>query len=242
MSTFYTKITQGIINGGAWLLDYSYVIYWQLYGFVRRAKSDIYLHQSKYGQLDKTPIILIPGIYENWRFMKPVADMLYQNGHPIHIVDGLGYNVGEVEAMALIIDTYIQSNGINECILVAHSKGGLIGKYMLAQYNSHEKIKGLIALNTPFSGSRYANILPIKSLRIFKPESPLLSLLTSNALINRNIVSIFGKFDPHIPGGSLLDGAKNIQLPTRGHFRIMHDTRVHNAIIHSLDYLTALSK
>ena len=40
---------------------------------------------------------------------------------------------------------------------------------------------------------------------------------------NTRIVSIFGIFDPHIPGGSSLAGAHNIVLETGGHFRILGD-------------------
>jgi hypothetical protein len=44
--------------------------------------------------------------------------------------------------------------------------------------------------------------------------------------VNRRIVSVFGEFDPHIPGGSFLAGAKNVRLETGGHFRVLAHPRV----------------
>ena len=58
--------------------------------------------------------------------------------------------------------------------------------------------------------------------------------LASEEEVNARIVSVFGAFDPHIPAGSELAGAKNVQLDTGGHFRILNDPRV-------LDELDALA-
>jgi triacylglycerol lipase len=239
MSNIYRKLVELIINGWSWFLDYIYVAYWQVFDFFIRTNPTKYTHPEQTGgnSEEKLPILLVPGIYENWQFMKPIAELLYRNGHSVHIVDGLGYNTGDVEKMASIVNEFLTNSQFENCIIVAHSKGGLIGKYLLANFNTHEKIKGMIALNTPFSGSRYAYFMPLRSTRIFIPNSPLLSLLASNTLVNNKIVSIFGIFDPHIPNGSSLEGAENIQLKTRGHFRIMNDSRVHTAILKGLKSL-----
>ena len=44
--------------------------------------------------------------------------------------------------------------------------------------------------------------------------------------MNARIVSAYGSFDPHIPGGSALPGARNVILETMGHFRVLGDARV----------------
>ena len=56
--------------------------------------------------------------------------------------------------------------------------------------------------------------------------------------VNRRIVSVYGLFDPHIPGGSHLEGARNVQLGTRGHFLPLSDPRVHEAILEGIGTLT----
>jgi len=214
-----------------WGLDYWYVFKEQIASILSRAKP------SAYRNNDGQPIILIPGIYENWRFMRPVARLLFLNGYDVHIIEGLGFNRGTIEAMAKHVETYIAAQHLTGVTIVAHSKGGLIGKYLLSAMTAPRILRGLVTLNTPFSGSKYAYFLPFKSLRIFIPSSPALAGLAKDTLVNTRIVSLYGIFDPHIPGGSLLDGAKNVQLPVYGHFRIMNNVMVHDAILESIDTL-----
>lgn len=235
MSRLYKQIKQLISNSYYWFLDYTYVAVQQITGFLNPKNPAIYADKKRQSQI---AIILIPGIYENWQFMKPVADTLFKNGSNIHIIEGLGYNRGMVEQMAQVTYDYIVQHNIDECIIVAHSKGGLVGKYMMMECDKDNRIKGMIALNTPFSGSIYAYVfLPFKSLRIFMPSSKVITALTANKKVNKKIVSIYGVFDPHIPGGSYVDGAKNVQLQVHGHFRIMKDSKVHQEIISSIDWL-----
>lgn len=232
MSAIYRKLKSLLAIQLFWSLDYAYLFRKQLFGAITRTKPERYRNTHS----NKPSIILIPGIYERWQFMKPVAAILYRHNYDIHVIEGLGYNRRSVEDMAELVKTYIESSGIKSYILIAHSKGGLIGKYLLANYNADQKIKKLIALNTPFSGSRYAYLfLLFKSLRIFIPNSSILKSLSKNQSVNQSIVSIYGKFDPHIPGGSKLIGAKNIQLNTHGHFRIMNDRAVHQTILNELE-------
>ena len=231
MRKFLRLIPTLFKNGYAWFLDYLYVSYWQIHSLLIRINEDTY-RQKQQGKA--IPIILIPGIYENWRFMKPIADLLYKKGYDIHVVNELKYNTGTIEEMAELVKQYILSHSISKCVIVAHSKGGLIGKYLLSNSGNSQTIKGMIALNTPFSGSRYAYLIPKKSIRIFLPKSPILSQLASNTEVNRYIISIYGLFDPHVPKGSHLQGAKNIQLRTRGHFRVMNNSVVHSTILKEL--------
>ena len=55
-----------------------------------------------------------------------------------------------------------------------------------------------------------------------------------NTETNRKIVSIFARFDPHIPEGSALAGARNIEIDTGGHFRILADVRVAAVVVAEL--------
>ncbi|MDB5187267.1 MAG: hypothetical protein JWM07_739 [Candidatus Saccharibacteria bacterium] len=234
MPAFYRKLKSLLAIQLFWSLDYAYLFRKQLFGAIACSKPERY----RKANTNNPSIILIPGIYERWQFMKPVATLLYRHNYDVHVIEGLGYNRHSVEDMAEIVRTYIESGELKAYVLIAHSKGGLIGKYLLANYNADHKIKKLIALNTPFSGSRYAYLfLLIKSLRMFIPNSSILKSLSKNQSVNQSIVSIYGKFDPHIPGGSRLEGAKNIQLDTHGHFRIMNDRVVHQAILKELEQI-----
>jgi alpha-beta hydrolase superfamily lysophospholipase len=162
--------------------------------------------------------------------MRPLAEYLYKEGYDVRVIEALKYNRGSIEDMAQIVDDYLHRMNIKNSILIAHSKGGLIGKYLLSTSNKEGRIKGLVAINTPFLGSKYAYFLPLKAMRIFLPDSPFLVSLALNQKVNKRIVSIYGVFDPHIPKGSYLKGARNVQLRTHGHFRILGKRIVHDAV------------
>ncbi|MDO8384687.1 MAG: universal stress protein, partial [Microbacterium sp.] len=78
--------------------------------------------------------------------------------------------------------------------------------------------------------SREADLMVIGT----RGRSPIRALLLETAADAR-IVSVYGRFDPHIPGGSALPGARNVVLDTMGHFRVLADPR----ILDELDTLTA---
>jgi pimeloyl-ACP methyl ester carboxylesterase len=96
------------------------------------------------------------------------------------------------------------------------------------------RIERMIAVCTPFSGSRYARYMLLPSLRIFSPRNPLTLQLAREETINSRITSIYGPFDPHIPEGSVLPGATNIELPAAGHFRILGDPETARIIVEQL--------
>lgn len=222
------------INLRAWAQDYAYALRWQADALVRRPDPRPYRRPGP-GRL---VVVLLPGIYETWAFMRPVADLLREHGCDVRAVVELGYNGGSLEDMADLVDGYLRREGIARCVLVAHSKGGLIGKLLLARHNSAGVIRGLVAVNTPFQGSWLARLLPLPALRVFLPRSPELAELTASRHVDQHIVSIHGRFDPHIPGGSHLEGAHNVQLATRGHFLPLGDPRVHAAILDGIRLLT----
>jgi hypothetical protein len=59
----------------------------------------------------------------------------------------------------------------------------------------------------------------VRTIRAFSPTEPTLAMLAARHEANARVTSIFSEFDPHIPGGSALEGATNIRLPLLGHFR-----------------------
>ena len=50
----------------------------------------------------------------------------------------------------------------------------------------------------------------------------MLSWLQAQDAVNNRSVSIYAQFDPHIPGGSELAGARNLLLPVAGNIRTLH--------------------
>lgn len=199
-----------------WLVDYAYVIVWMVRAVLGRGRPEGRLHTASQ---PLSPVLLIPGVFESWRFMQPVAEHLYRQGHPVHVLDQLGYNTGAISEMAGIVSRYLQREDLDDVTIVAHSKGGLIAKQALADPDSFSRIRHVIAVNTPFSGSRYAAVFLLPSVRMFAPNGPVIRALSVDIAVNRRITSLFSVFDPHIPETSRLEGAENIVLPTIGHFR-----------------------
>jgi pimeloyl-ACP methyl ester carboxylesterase len=212
----------------AWTLDYGYVGFWQLHGLLVRDDPQRYLTPPDGAGPGgpKLPVLLIPGIYETWQFLRPVAAHLHRAGHPVHVVEKLGYNRGSIPAMAALAADYLEERDLRDVVIVAHSKGGLIGKFLMTLPEPAGRVSRLVAINTPFSGSVYANFFVLPSIRAFAPRNRTLLSLGSNLEVNSRITSIYGRFDPHIPGGSFLKGARNVQLETMGHFRPIADRRV----------------
>ena len=201
-----------------WLAqDYAYVASWQLRSLARAAQPADFLTGTG------RDVLMLPGIYENWRFMLPLIGAVHNAGHPVHVIPALHYNRRPVEHAARIVGAYLAEHDLRDTTIVAHSKGGLIGKYAMLTTPATSRIARLVAICSPFSGSRYAGYALAPSLRAFSPTDATTRLLIRGDWVNRNITSIFGSFDPMIPSGSELPGARNIRLNVAGHFRVLGD-------------------
>jgi len=176
------------------------------------------------------PVLLLPGVYEPWTFLRPLAERIHAHGHPVHVVRELGRNVRGIPESAAIAQRYIDEADLRGVVLVAHSKGGLIGKHMMLLDDTEGRIDRLVAIATPFGGSRYARYMVDPQLRAFRPTERTLAMLTANALANSRITSVYGTVDTHIPEGCALPGATNIEVPVTGHFRVLADSRVLAAV------------
>jgi hypothetical protein len=89
----------------------------------------------------------------------------------------------------------------------------------------------MVAVATPFGGSRLAGLFIDPSIRAFRPRNATIVMLGRETSVNGRIVSVFGPFDPHIPEGSALDGATNVRVPTPGHFRVLGSATTQRAVV-----------
>ncbi len=213
-----------------WIQDYVYAAEGQIRAAVSRTPAAFFRSGPR------RPVIVIPGVYESWQFMLPLIKGLHAAGHPVHVVPDLHRNRLDVRSGAHIVARYIQQAGLRDVVILAHSKGGLIGKYLMVALDREARVTRMVAVCTPFAGSRYARHLLIPSLRIFSPRDALTLQMAKEELVNSRISSIYGLFDPHIPEGSVLPGAENIQLPTAGHFRILADPLTLSAVLAQMNH------
>ena len=122
---------------------------------------------------------------------------------------------------------------IKKAVIIAHSKGGLIGKRIMTVPEGKKMIAKLIAIATPFSGSLVANLINHKVINELAPDGKIINNLARNKAVNRKIVSIFGESDNFVQPteSSRLKGAKNIQVKIRGHHKFLMDKNVLKIIL-----------
>lgn len=210
-------------RGWYWAADYRYIVRHQGAGLADPAVP------AAYAAGDRAPVVLIAGVMEPWTLLRPAADMLSADGHPIHVVLDLAYNLAAVPEASDLVAGEIQERDLRHVILVTHSKGGLIGKHVLA-HDTEGRVDRLIAIATPFAGSTLARFVPLTSIQALRPTDETILGLAAHETVNARITSIYPEFDPHVPDGSHLDGATNVALPVIGHFRILSDPLLLDAV------------
>lgn len=202
---------------GVVLADYEYVLRHQLRAAFDRGRPEALVDDSG----DSGPVVLLPGIYETWRFLHPLARRLHAAGHPVHVVSALGDNRMSLREAAEVVRRHLAENHLSDVTIVAHSKGGLVARLLLGMPEPAARIRRVVAISTPFSGSGLARWVPIPAVRALRPDDPELLGAVSAGGDPGRIVSIWGWYDPHIPEGCALAGARNVEVPVGGHFRIL---------------------
>jgi len=208
-----------------WGQDYAYAAYWQVRATLR--PGDKKALRSGTGR----PVVMVPGVWEPWGFLGPVIEALHSAGHPVHVVTALGRNSRPVEDSAHIVADFIAERDLHDVVIVAHSKGGLIGKFVMSELDPQSRITSMVAICTPFAGSDYARFMMTRTLRAFSPKDPTTLRMQRNLEVNARITTISGVFDPHIPRIVALEGATNITLEDGGHFRLLDRPEVTDIVV-----------
>ncbi len=190
---------------------------------------------AHYARGHKRPVLIAPGVYETWHYLRLVADALNEAGHPVFTVPALGFNHRPIPQSAEIVWRRILELDLHDVAIVAHSKGGLIGKHVLAHDDVEGRVDRVVAIATPFAGSRMAYYVVGKAVREFRPDNPVISRLLTVEDVDSRIVSIAPRWDPHIPDGSTVPGGRNVTLPVVGHFRILLDPRLPQVVVDEVE-------
>ncbi|HEY6801640.1 MAG TPA: alpha/beta fold hydrolase, partial [Agromyces sp.] len=179
-----------IAAAGWWLLDELTALAMQLATPFRRKVPAHY----RRGDPGLPTVVLLPGVYEHWSFLRSIADELSRAGHRIAVVHGLGPNrrpvVHTSERLARAL-ARVPAPPAGR-VIVSHSKGGLIAKHLLLGDEGDESdegdegdegdesdegglghglgLLGIVTVCTPFAGSSLARIFRDPSIRAFLPE------------------------------------------------------------------------
>lgn len=208
--------------------DYAAAARWQAGTVARHDRPDAWEHPA---EPVGPPVVLLPGVYEPWRFLRPVAAFLHGHGVRVHVVPGLGLHTRPVEDGARTVAAYLARRDLRGVVLVAHSKGGLVGKHLMLHRDPDGRVARLVAVNTPFDGSSLARWTPSRTLRALRPTDPVIRALAAELAVNERIVHVQSRWDPHVPGGASLPGARAVELATPGHFRPLADPELQAVLL-----------
>lgn len=180
------------------------------------------------------PVVLLPGTYETWHLLGPIGEALHADGHPVHVVETIGANRRPIPWVAAEVGRVLGERELRGAVLVSHSKGGIIGKQLLVEElavpAAERRVAHLVAIAAPFAGSSMARLVPAGALRAFLPGDPLLARLAAERAADGRITSVYPRVDPHVPEGSRLEGAENIEIDVVGHFQVLRDRRTVEAV------------
>jgi len=226
------------MRAASWFVDYLHLLRGNATMFLHRNPPEHYLSYTISG---KQPIILLPGITLKWAFMKKLGDQISLSGHPVYVVPKLGYNLSDIPTSAKIVRELIGENSLRKVIIIGHSKGGLIGKYLLCYDNDDRRISGLIAIATPFSGSKAGHLVPHKAFWELTPKSNIIEDLKLHGETNKKIISILPIFDNHIwaQEGSWLEGAENVRVNVSGHHKVLFSKEVAEKVFEAIQKLSS---
>lgn len=214
------RVPRTVARGWWRVRDYADALRWQALALDRRHRpQELAEPPTPVGR----PVVLVPGVYEEWTFLRPLARQLHARGVRVHTVPRLGFNRAPIARQAAILGRFLEQEGLRDVVLVAHSKGGLIGKLAMLRHDPSRRIARMVSLNTPYEGSALAWVFPTPAVLAFRPTDRTLRALATDRSVNDRITAVRSVWDPHIPTGSSLNGDADHVVGTPGHFRPLAD-------------------
>jgi len=111
---------------------------------------------------DDLPILFIHGFSCNsgfWRsYLRHFKGRWHSTIGTIDLEPLHGTIDGYADQIEQRVNQLLEASGKSKCLIVAHSMGGLATRSYLQQKSAHQKIKGVVTLGTPHSGTMMANL------------------------------------------------------------------------------------
>jgi pimeloyl-ACP methyl ester carboxylesterase len=189
---------------------------------------------------DHPPVLLIHGYLATRGSLHLLERRLTEGGHLV-LTYKLGFlHTGDIcESAALIarkIESIAAQTPMDRMDIVGHSMGGLVGLYYVKRLGGRRRVRRLIMLGTPTSGTWSALLgaatapLGRASLQLL-PDSAFLRELEQGDLPKGvEIISVAGDRDRLAPTSTtLLKGVRHICLPTN-HVGLLVDRQVADVV------------
>ncbi|MFF7732674.1 alpha/beta fold hydrolase [Streptomyces sp. NPDC007984] len=195
----------------------------------------------------KPPVLLLHGFIDNRSVFVLLRRSLAQHGR--QQIETLNYSplTSDIRAAAELLGRRIEEicerTGAGQIDVVGHSLGGLIARYYVQRLGGDARVRTLVTLGTPHTGTRVmpvANAHPI--VRQMRPGSPVLEELTLPAPDCRtHFVGFWSDLD-HVmepPETARIDHpdlmAQNVRVTGIGHLALPVHPAVANGIRQVLD-------
>lgn len=125
-----------------------------------------------------TPILLLHGMADNHSIFTVLRRGLLRRG--FSRVFAMNYSVRTRDVrtaaaqLAEEVEQIIEETGFERIHVVAHSLGGLIGRYYVTRLGGDARVHTLVTLGTPHQGTLAAHLLPTRIARQLRPGSGVL--------------------------------------------------------------------
>lgn len=182
------------------------------------------------------PVLLLHGFVDNRSAFAVLRRSLHQHGWPQ--VQALNYSplIGDIRAAAEQLGRHVEAvcahTGRRRIDVVGHSLGGLIARYYVQRLGGDLRIRTLVTLGTPHSGTRAVPALaPHPIIRQMRPGSEVLTELAEPAAGCRTrFVAFWSNLDqlmipveaarlvhPDLPAENIqVSGVGHLALPVHG--------------------------
>jgi triacylglycerol lipase len=186
------------------------------------------------------PVLLINGYLSTRGSLHLLEQRLHDRNHTVLTYRLPRMNLGDIRDSAAHIarkvDSLVAQTSVPSVDIVGHSLGGLVGLYYVKRLGGRQRVRRLILLGTPATGTWSALLglvmapLGRASLQLL-PSSPFLRELNESPLPpGVEVISVGGERDYFAPlSSTVLDGVRHVALPT-GHSGLLVDAAVADAI------------
>lgn len=171
--------------------------------------------------------LAVPGAWDSWHFMEPLARKLATRGIRVSFMPELGHHLmpvaESVPIVATALDTLMVEAEGRPVVVLGHSKGGIVSLRVLADLITRniDQPRGLVAMSTPFGGTAWANRTRLSTVKELRLGSDALVQVRKDALSGVKIVSVRPAADPHVTSTFVPKSARRLRIRSAGHFQTL---------------------
>lgn len=184
----------------------------------------------------RAPVLLLHGYLANRGSVHLLERRLHERGYVVMSYRIGGLNVGDIrDAAGLIarkVESLVAQTSVQRVDVIGHSMGGLVGLYYLKRLGGRHRMRKLILLGTPATGT-WSALLGLVTAPLGRASR---QLLPGNAFLKElhdlpipagvQVVSVAGERDFFAPvRTTVLDGVRHVRVPT-GHSGLLVDEDV----------------